>query len=94
MYFYEYRHIYYVIIPVMNGSGGRRCLGYVRVHQRDVSVYSLWEGGEMGVLPVFVLYHCYDGEEVMYTMYLDDERGQVVLSHQSSYIYWYCTVTQ
>ena len=47
-----------------------------------------------GVLPVFVLCHCYDGEEVMYAMYLDDERGQVVLSHQSSYIYWYCTVTQ
>ena len=51
-------------------------LDYDSMHQEDASVDRLWDGGKKGVLPVFVLCHCYDGEEVIDTTYLDDERGQ------------------
>jgi hypothetical protein len=76
MFVYDYRYIYYVIYPVITGSGGRRYLDYDSMHQEDASVDRLWEGGKKGVLPVFVLCHCFDGEEVMDTTYLGVERGQ------------------
>jgi hypothetical protein len=76
MFVDDHMYIDNVIYHIIPGYGGRLFLDYDSMHQEDASVDRLWEGGKKGVLPVFVLCHCFDGEEVMDTTYLGVERGQ------------------